>query len=577
MENLTKIRDMCGKYGVSARTLRYYEDMGLLTSIRTDEYAYRLYDDAAVKKLEQILILRKLNISIKDIQMIFNASGTAQVLQVLGKKVTDIDSEVALLHELKGFILEFIRQIKAADFSKGDDVKMLYEKAKEIENQLTQPNPIDANRVQEVMERTDKQVFHVQVVKLPTFSAVSSGGCTYGHKFWEWSEGHKDLFKNIVWDNYEFYLPDDITACALQDGVTPTDVAPYEIITVEGGLYAGIVCIDMDDEGFNSLERKFTHWLEGTNFIKDEKRVQISHMLFPHDDIKNGLGYHQVQVYIPIAFNEKGWTTVYSLATDAYIQDINRGETWQGFSRKQIGPTGSPNYTFCEVAGRNGIEVTNRANDWDGVNLYLSDMGLTPNHYCTIEVRGRITGTLKKFPKGCVALTALPGYELMGEHYLTDGETFTLTYVFPVMKDKLIRDARISSHRLGRKMPFIIEDIEVTVKPFTANPNYIADTQLLWDVTDLEAFAFAYDGTSHTRIKGQTPRAQANIEIPTGKYLRIYLPTPCDNVDAFLAEVQDKLPMMLEGGFGHTLTNEIEVIHENKLLLSIEQRKEQDE
>jgi hypothetical protein len=62
--------------------------MGLITSTRSDDYAYRLYDEAAVKRLEQILILRKLNISIKDIQRIFNTSGSEVVLEVLGKKST---------------------------------------------------------------------------------------------------------------------------------------------------------------------------------------------------------------------------------------------------------------------------------------------------------------------------------------------------------------------------------------------------------------------------------------------------------------------------------------------------------
>ena len=83
----------------------------MLTSIRSEDYAYRLYDDAAVKRLEQILILRKLNISIKYIQRIFNTSGSEVVLEVLGKKVDNIDEEVSLLHELKEIVLEFIRQI----------------------------------------------------------------------------------------------------------------------------------------------------------------------------------------------------------------------------------------------------------------------------------------------------------------------------------------------------------------------------------------------------------------------------------------------------------------------------------
>ncbi|MCL1952223.1 MAG: MerR family DNA-binding transcriptional regulator, partial [Oscillospiraceae bacterium] len=35
---------MTDRYDISARTLRYYEDMGLLTSTRGEDYAYRLYD-----------------------------------------------------------------------------------------------------------------------------------------------------------------------------------------------------------------------------------------------------------------------------------------------------------------------------------------------------------------------------------------------------------------------------------------------------------------------------------------------------------------------------------------------------
>ncbi len=46
------------------------------------------------------MILRKLNIGIKDIRRIFNTSGSDVVLEVLDKKVDDIDSEIALLYEM---------------------------------------------------------------------------------------------------------------------------------------------------------------------------------------------------------------------------------------------------------------------------------------------------------------------------------------------------------------------------------------------------------------------------------------------------------------------------------------------
>lgn len=168
MFELVKIKELSSKYNISARTLRYYEDMGLINSIRKDDYAYRLYDESAVKRLEQILILRKLNINIKDIQRVFAASGSDVVLEVLGKKVDDIDEEVALLHELKEIVIKFIRQIEQADFSKDSDVKSLYDKAKEIETQLINTeytgNPSPVHRLFEVTEKLEeKAVSRLQI------------------------------------------------------------------------------------------------------------------------------------------------------------------------------------------------------------------------------------------------------------------------------------------------------------------------------------------------------------------------------------------------------------------------------
>ena len=161
MTGLIKIGELSSRYGVSTRTLRYYEEIGLIQSQRTPDYAYRMYDDANIKRLEQILILRKLNIGIKDIQRIFNTAGSEVVLEVLGKKVDDIDEEVALLHELKEIVIAFIRQIEQADFSKDSDVKLLYDRAKEIETQLTSAeytgNPSPVHRLFEVAEKLEEK------------------------------------------------------------------------------------------------------------------------------------------------------------------------------------------------------------------------------------------------------------------------------------------------------------------------------------------------------------------------------------------------------------------------------------
>lgn len=311
MSELIKIRDMTNKYDLSARTLRYYEDMGLIKSVRREDYAYRLYDEANVKRLEQILILRKLNISIKDIQRIFNTSGSEIVLEVLGKKVDDIDEEISLLHELKNIVLEFIHQIELADFGRESDVKLLYEKAKEIKAQIVNVNyngnPSMVNRLLEVTEKLDNRIPDIMIVRIPKFRAVTSGLVSFeelfGGEFEPWQEAHNHLFKPVIFDAADFLCEKDGKVewiWALRDEVTKADVSPHEIIEYPGGLYAVAVSVDGDGESNNQVRNKTERWLERTNFVIDKERGLMGHMIYVDDEIKAGLGYHQMNLYTPI-------------------------------------------------------------------------------------------------------------------------------------------------------------------------------------------------------------------------------------------------------------------------------------
>jgi len=131
-----------------------------------------MYDESAITRLKQILILRKLNISVKDIKRIFRASDSEVVLEVLGKKAEDIDDEVALLHELKAIVLEFINQIKQSDFHNEIDIKLLYDKAKEIEIQITDTS--NRNNVTNV---------NLRQMVLTYFDDEPDGGYTGKHSF----------------------------------------------------------------------------------------------------------------------------------------------------------------------------------------------------------------------------------------------------------------------------------------------------------------------------------------------------------------------------------------------------------
>ena len=61
--------------GVSVRTLHYYDEIGLLTPAVTTEAGYRLYDDTNLERLQQILLFRELEFSLKEIKEIIDRPG----------------------------------------------------------------------------------------------------------------------------------------------------------------------------------------------------------------------------------------------------------------------------------------------------------------------------------------------------------------------------------------------------------------------------------------------------------------------------------------------------------------------
>lgn len=317
MDKLVKIRDISTRYDISARTLRYYEDMGLIASTRSEDYAYRMYDDTAVRRLEQILILRKLNISIKDIQRVFSAAGSDVVLEVLDKKVQNIDDEVALLHELKSIILDFISEIGQINFADNSDIKLLYDKAKEIETQLISVDyigkPSNINRLIEITEKLDKKVPGVMVVRIPKFRAITSGSGSFEDWFqlmeWAWAENRLEtLFSNIIFDCTDFLIRKNGQfeyIMAIKDNITQADTGPFNIIEFEGGLYALSVSIDGDDESIHKVEDKIFKWIDTTNFVYDQSRGVMGHMAHNDNDIKKGLGYEQLQRYVPIKLEQE--------------------------------------------------------------------------------------------------------------------------------------------------------------------------------------------------------------------------------------------------------------------------------
>lgn len=64
------VKEVSRLTGVSVRTLQYYDKIGLLPPAEYTEVGYRLYDDTALQRLQQILLFRELDFSLKEIKTI---------------------------------------------------------------------------------------------------------------------------------------------------------------------------------------------------------------------------------------------------------------------------------------------------------------------------------------------------------------------------------------------------------------------------------------------------------------------------------------------------------------------------
>ena len=59
--------------GVSVRTLHHYDAIGLLKPAKVTDAGYRLYDDTALRRLQNILLFRELQFPLKEIKAILDS------------------------------------------------------------------------------------------------------------------------------------------------------------------------------------------------------------------------------------------------------------------------------------------------------------------------------------------------------------------------------------------------------------------------------------------------------------------------------------------------------------------------
>ena len=120
-EQFTSIGEIAKILDMSQRTIRYYEEIGLLNSIKRVEAGRRVYTDMDLRRLKLIKRLKIMGMTLSEMQeleaMWTIEKSTDKVLkrlaELLGNHLKRLDDRITDLDILKNEIIEYQKRIKS--------------------------------------------------------------------------------------------------------------------------------------------------------------------------------------------------------------------------------------------------------------------------------------------------------------------------------------------------------------------------------------------------------------------------------------------------------------------------------
>jgi len=117
-KNIYDISEICSLFKTTPRTLRFYEQKGIVGSIRTDSTKRRFYTSEQAAHIQKVLTLRKLGLSVKSIQELLSENTDlrsallqrrAEIGAMIEKRLKEVDflnQALVMLRENKNIFTE---------------------------------------------------------------------------------------------------------------------------------------------------------------------------------------------------------------------------------------------------------------------------------------------------------------------------------------------------------------------------------------------------------------------------------------------------------------------------------------
>jgi len=114
-DEIVPIGDLAKSLGLTTRTLRYWEEVGIIESEERLDGATRGYAPYFVRRIKFIMKLKDLGLTIKEMQDLYTAYGEAkqtdrmipQLITILDKHINMVDEKIAKLASVRKDIVEY--------------------------------------------------------------------------------------------------------------------------------------------------------------------------------------------------------------------------------------------------------------------------------------------------------------------------------------------------------------------------------------------------------------------------------------------------------------------------------------
>ncbi|WP_427137720.1 MerR family transcriptional regulator [Psychrobacillus psychrodurans] len=197
--------------GISARTLRYYDEIGLLKPTRINSSGYRIYGATEVDRLQQILFYRELGVNLESIKEIMTSpafDGTQALRDHRDKLLEKRVQLDALINNVDKSIKQTERKISMTDKEKfeGFKQKLVDDNEKKYGKEIRKKygeDTVNASNVK-IKGMTEETYAKIQKLEEQMFMNLKAGLDT-GNPAGEQAQKAADLHKQwlcFYWDQY---------------------------------------------------------------------------------------------------------------------------------------------------------------------------------------------------------------------------------------------------------------------------------------------------------------------------------------------------------------------------------------